>query len=80
MSNERIIQLINQVQRNAGCIPVCERIDGELRRITLLDLPTDRAIHHTCEIVRAVLRNEDAMNAMMGQPQDGQQDDLHVDE
>lgn len=58
MDNERIIQLLNQVERNAGALYVRECIDGEWRNVPLLELPTHLAIKHTCKIVRTRLEAE----------------------
>lgn len=52
MENERIIHLLNQVERNAGAIYIREYIDGEWRNVPLLDLPTHLAIKHICRLVR----------------------------
>lgn len=60
MHNERVIELLNRVEHNAGAIYVRECIDGEWRNLSLIELPTHLAIKHTCRIVRSVLRHEQA--------------------
>lgn len=58
MTTEQMIQLVNQVERNAGAILVRESIDGQVGNFSLLDLPTHLAIQHTCRIFRTALRQD----------------------
>ena len=55
LNNERVIECLNQVERNAGAIYVREQLDGEWRNVSLIELPTHLAIKHTCRIVRKMV-------------------------
>ena len=56
MTNQKILELVNQIEQNAGSIFVREQINGEWQNTSLLEMPAHLAIRHVCRILRCRLK------------------------
>ena len=58
MTNQKILELVNQIEQNAGSIFVREQINGEWQNTSLLEMPAHLAIRHVCRLLRCRLKYE----------------------
>ena len=50
-----VIEFLDRVEQHADAIYVRERIGGEARNVSLLELPTHLAVQHVCRMLRTNL-------------------------
>ena len=58
MNNQKLIDLVNQIEQSAGSLIVRERVNDEWQNVSLIELPAHLAIKHICRILRARLKYE----------------------